>query len=77
MKINGKNIYSACCAASLWVGFAVSGYSMGLRSFVALPVEKNGAVARLTLERTKGTDTLKTSTAYGVSAHQTLLFRIP
>lgn len=79
MKISGNNIYSVCCAASLWFGFSVGGYSMGLRSFVALPVEKNGAVARLTLERTKyaDTDILKTSAAYGVSAHQTLLFGIP
>ena len=30
----------------LWLGMISSGYSMGLRSFVALPVEKDGAVIR-------------------------------
>ena len=52
---------------------------MGLRSFVALPVEKDGAVIRLTYEHAKDadTDSLNTSAAYGFSAKQTLLLGIP
>lgn len=52
---------------------------MGLRSFVALPVEKEGAVIRLAFEHVKesNTDTLSTSMAYGLSANQTLLLGLP
>jgi len=47
--------------------------AMGLRSFVALPVEKNGGVIRLFYQRTTDTDMFATSAAYGLSAEQTLL----
>ncbi len=71
MKI--RNIAYTTC---LWLGVSGSGYSMGLRSFVALPVEKGGAVIRLTFVNEKEADTLVTSAAYGVDANQTLLLGI-
>lgn len=54
-------------------------YSMGLRSFVALPVEKDGAVVRFSYEHTKDTNTdfMTTSAAYGLSSDQTLLLGMP
>lgn len=62
-----------------WLGIVNSSYSMGLRSFVALPVEKEGTVIRLLLEQVEKTDTdiLTTSAAYGFSAKQTLLLGLP
>ncbi len=52
---------------------------MGLRSLVALPVDKGGSVVRFTLESTDNpnTDYLITSVAYGLSAEQTLFFGLP
>lgn len=52
---------------------------MGLRSFVALPVEKEGAVIRLAVEHTQDADTniFTTRIAYGFSAKQALLFSLP
>ena len=52
---------------------------MGLRSFVALPVEKGGAVIRLKYEDSDNTknDTLTTSVAYGLNNKQTLLLGLP
>ncbi len=49
-------------------------YSMGLRSFVALPIEKNGTIVRLTYAHTKyaNTNTLNANVAYGISSYQTL-----
>lgn len=63
-----------CC-----LGIVESAYSMGLRSLVALPVEKGGTVVRISIERAKKADidTLVTSVAYGFSAKQTLLFALP
>lgn len=54
-------------------------YAMGLRSFVALPVEKEGVVVRFSVEQTKeaNTTTFITSGAYGISAKQTLLLGLP
>ena len=54
-------------------------WAMGLRSFVALPLEKGGTVLRLFAERNVDTDTdvLTTSVAYGISGKQTLLFGLP
>ncbi len=53
--------------------------AMGLRSLVALPVDKGGSVVRLTLEATDeaDTDTLITSLAYGIGARQTFLLGLP
>lgn len=53
--------------------------AMGLRSFVALPLEKGGTVLRLFVERNtdQDVDTLTTNLAYGISGTQTLFFRFP
>ncbi len=54
-------------------------WSMGLRSFVALPIEQGGHVVRLISERNndQSTNYLKANYAYGISAKQTLLLGIP
>lgn len=79
MKKNKISLYSSACALCLCLGITDSSYSMGLRSFVALPVEKGGAVIRLSFEHAKDTDTdsLTTSAAYGFTATQTLLLGMP
>lgn len=53
--------------------------AMGLRSFVALPVEKGGVVLRGTVEHNADTDSnqFMFNTAYGISHQQTLLFEVP
>jgi hypothetical protein len=53
--------------------------AMGLRSFVALPVEKGGRVARFLLEHNADDDrkTLFMNGAYGLSGRQTLLLGLP
>lgn len=53
--------------------------AMGLRSFVALPIEKGGTVLRLFAERNTDTDVdmLTTELAYGISGTQTLFFGLP
>lgn len=51
----------------------------GLRSFIALPVDKGGTVVRFTLEHAKDSnvDRLASNAAYGISAKQTLLLGMP
>ncbi len=53
--------------------------AMGLRSFVALPVEQGGTVTRFLIERNTDddTDTLFLNAAYGLSGQQTLLLGLP
>lgn len=53
--------------------------AMGLRSFVALPLEEGGTVLRLFAERNTDTDVdmLTTELAYGLSGTQTLFFGLP
>ena len=53
--------------------------AMGLRSFVALPVDKGGKVLRMQYQRNTDTNTdiLVANTAYGISGKQTLLFGLP
>lgn len=53
--------------------------AMGLRSFVALPLEKGGTVLRLFAEHNADIDidTLTTELAYGISGTQTLFFGLP
>jgi len=55
------------------------GWSMGLRSFVALPVEKGGKVLRAQLVRNYDLDqnTAIANLAYGLSGNQTLLLGVP
>ena len=52
---------------------------MGLRSFVALPVDKGGKVVRAQYQRntSTGTEFLVANVAYGLSGKQTLLFGMP
>ena len=52
---------------------------MGLRSFVALPLDKDGKVVRAQYQRntTMDTDGLVINVAYGLSGKQTLLFGLP
>ena len=52
---------------------------MGLRSFVALPIDQGGIVARLFMERNADTDVevLTTSLALGVSPDQALFAALP
>jgi len=54
-------------------------HAMGLRSFVALPLEQGGTVLRLFAERNTDTDvdTLTTELVYGISGTQTLFFGLP
>jgi len=71
--------YLVFVLGSSCIGFVSTTQGMGLRSFVALPVEKDGAVMRLAFEHTKDadTDSLTTSAAYGLSSKQTLLLGFP
>jgi hypothetical protein len=59
--------------------FYSSVQSMGLRSFVALPLDKGGKVVRAQYQRNSNTDTdvLVTNIAYGFSSKQTLLLGLP
>jgi hypothetical protein len=52
---------------------------MGLRSFVALPVEKGGTVVRATVEHNTDADTTHAgvNVGYGINHRQTLLFGMP
>jgi len=52
---------------------------MGLRSFVALPVDKGGKVVRAQYQSNTdtGTDVVIANVAYGLSSKQTLLFGLP
>lgn len=73
---NAKFIVSLTLASLLTVE-GVSG--MGLRSFVALPVDLNGYVVRFSYEHltAHNKDTFITSAAYGLTHEKTLLFAIP
>jgi len=53
--------------------------AMGIRSFVALPLEKGGTVLRFLGERNvdENINTLNTNVAYGLSGNQTLFFALP
>lgn len=66
-------------AGSLMAVLAVDAGAMGIRSFVALPLEAGGTVLRLFGERNQDQDLniLTTNLAYGVSARQTLFLGLP
>ncbi len=74
---------SRCIALTGLAGLSLLAFqqvgAMGLRSLVALPVDKGGSVLRLMWESADeaDTDTLVTSLAYGFSARQTLLLGLP
>ncbi len=70
----------SCVSAGLALAlFQPLAQGMGLRSFVALPVEKGGSVLRGTVEHNADTDSNKfmINAAYGISHQQTLLLEIP
>jgi hypothetical protein len=80
--MNSKNDrQTAPVAALLAMGIGLlaspAAQSMGLRSFVALPVEQHGSVLRLALEQSGETDVFMTGLAYGIGPSQTLLLGMP
>lgn len=66
-------------AAAWLLGLSPDAVAMGLRSFVALPLEKGGVVLRLFDQHNLSEDVnvLTTSLAYGISRKQTLFFAVP
>tara|TARA_R110002072_G_scaffold299400_1_gene474830 strand:- start:732 stop:1454 length:723 start_codon:yes stop_codon:yes gene_type:complete len=71
-------------AILLWIGllelcFQSSALGMGLRSFVALPVEKGGTVLRGVVSHDSETNInqLTANLAYGIDHKKTLLFGVP
>lgn len=66
-------------AAAWLLGLSPDAVAMGLRSFVALPLEKGGVVLRLFDEQnlSENVNVLTTSLAYGISRKQTLFFGLP
>jgi hypothetical protein len=70
-----------CCLvfAALCVTVSQPSLAMGLRSFVALPVEKGGQVLRIQLLRNfdANIDQAIASLAWGIDGRSTLLFDIP
>jgi hypothetical protein len=66
-------------AVIVLVSLTVEAQAMGMRSFVALPIEKGGMVVRLFGESNRDTDveSLTTNLAYGLSGRQTLFFGLP
>ncbi len=79
MPRNNRRTFLQLSFAGLWLAAITNSYAMGLRSFVALPVDKNGTVVRFVMEQTEESDTdnLITSMAYGLTAKQTLLLSLP
>jgi hypothetical protein len=77
--MKGKRSHGYYNALLLGVFFSPVAFGMGLRSFVALPVEKAGTVLRATAGHNAYTDAnhLILSAAYGISHRQTLLFGVP
>ncbi len=75
MKARRALVYSLL----VWAYFHPMAHGMGLRSFVALPVDKGGTVLRATVERNDDTHITSSafSAAYGISARQTLFFGVP
>ena len=70
---------SKICVASILFVYTLDVYAMGIRSFVALPLEKGGTVLRLLAVRNtdKNIDVINTNVAYGLSGNQTLFFGLP
>jgi len=65
--------------AAFLVTLSQTSLAMGLRSFVALPVDKGGQVLRLQLQRNFDADIDRAiaSLAWGISGRSTLLFGLP
>lgn len=68
-----------CLLLLLLMSVVSTTLGMGTRSFVALPVEKGGSVARLSIEKALAANTTRfvTSMAYGLDAKQTILLGLP
>lgn len=67
-------------ALAAWLMLSSAGArAMGLRSFVALPLEKGGTVLRLfdEYDADRDVNVLTTNLAYGISGTQTLFFALP
>ncbi len=77
--MNSKLFHKGAWLLLLNWAFSQSGFAMGIRSLVALPVEKGGAVVRLALNHNQQTDSTEfiTSAAYGINPSQTLLMALP
>lgn len=75
MKTRAALAYSAL----VWACTFPMVQGMGLRSFVALPVDKGGTVLRTTIQHNKDTDITASAlnVAYGISHRQTLLLGVP
>lgn len=73
-----NNVLAALSISGL-LSIVAPAHGMGLRSFVALPVEKDGTVVRFAYEHSHDidTDVLSANVAYGLSANQTLLLGLP
>lgn len=69
----------SCLPGLLIVALAIDAHAMGIRSFVALPLEEGGTVLRLQGEHNQDQDlsVMTTNLAYGVSARQTLFLGLP
>ena len=63
----------------LGFGITKGAFGMGLRTFVALPIEKGGSVVRFSVEKNQSanSDTFISNYAYGISADKTLLLGFP
>ncbi len=74
-------MHSKTCLLAFVTGLMLQApvHAMGLRSFVALPVDKGGAVLRMQWERNDDAaiEVGIANAAYGLSAKQTLLFGLP
>jgi hypothetical protein len=67
-------LVSCCIISGLCTNTALA---MGLRSFVALPVDKGGTVVRAQYQYNSDTEVLVANAAYGISSKQTLLLGLP
>ncbi len=76
--LKNKRLYHLVATFGL-LGLVGQSYAAGLRSFIALPVDKGGTVIRVGVERASNSqvDSLLTGLAYGISAKQTLLLGMP
>lgn len=63
----------------LFCTLSLSAQASSLRSFIATPIEPGGAILRVLNEYNQDTETNQfiTSLAYGISATQTVFFRLP
>ena len=75
--MNSRLFHNGIWLLILSWAFGHSVFAMGIRSLVALPVEKGGAVVRLAVNQQTDSTQLTTSAAYGINPRQTLLMALP